>query len=55
MAELCVATKSFMEILPKTKKKNLLWRLSLLGKAKLESEISDGKNKIPHKFLGRKI
>jgi len=28
---------------------------SLLGKAKLEREISDGKNKIPHKFLGRKI
>jgi len=28
---------------------------ALLGKAKLEREISDGKNKIRHKFLGRKI
>jgi len=28
---------------------------TLLGKAKLEREISDGKNKIPHNFLGRKI
>jgi len=28
---------------------------TLLEKAKLEREISDGKNKIPHKFLGRKI
>jgi len=28
---------------------------SLLGKAKLAREISDGKNEIPHKFLGRKI
>jgi len=27
----------------------------LLKKAKLVSEISDGKNEIPHKFLGRKI
>jgi len=29
--------------------------LSLLEKAKLAREISDGKNEIPHKFLGRKI
>jgi len=29
--------------------------LALLEKAKLAREISDGKNKIPHKFLGRKI
>ena len=28
---------------------------SLLEKAKLVREISDGKNEIPHKFLGRKI
>jgi len=28
---------------------------TLLEKAKLAREISDGKNKIPHKFLGRKI
>jgi hypothetical protein len=28
---------------------------SLLGKAKLGREISDGKNKISHKFLERKI
>ena len=28
---------------------------ALLEKAKLAKEISDGKNKIPHKFLGRKI
>jgi len=28
---------------------------SLLEKAKLAREISDGKNKIPPKFLGRKI
>jgi len=34
---------------------NYLWLLTLLGKAKLEREISDGKNKIPHIFLGRKI
>jgi len=26
-----------------------------LGKAKLGRKISDGKNKIPHKFLGRKM
>jgi len=32
-----------------------LYLLSLLEKAKLEREISDGKNEIPHKFLGRKI
>jgi len=30
-------------------------QLSLLEKAKLVREISDGKNEIPHKFLGRKI
>jgi len=30
-------------------------KAALLGKAKLEKEISDGKNKIPHKFFGRKI
>jgi len=29
--------------------------LALLEKAKLAREISDGKNEIPHKFLGRKI
>jgi len=29
--------------------------LPLLEKAKLRREISDGKNKIPHKFLSRKI
>ena len=29
--------------------------LTLLKKAKLAREISDGKNEIPHKFLGRKI
>jgi len=29
--------------------------VSLLEKAKLAREISDGKNEIPHKFLGRKI
>jgi len=29
--------------------------VSLLEKAKLTREISDGKNEIPHKFLGRKI
>jgi len=28
---------------------------SLLEKAKLARKISDGKNEIPHKFLGRKI
>jgi len=28
---------------------------TLLGKAKLGKEISDGKYKIPHKFLDRKI
>jgi len=28
---------------------------TLLEKAKLVREISDGKNEIPHKFLGRKI
>jgi len=28
---------------------------TLLGKAKLGREICDGKHKIPHKFLGRKI
>jgi len=28
---------------------------SLLEKAKLAREISDGKNEIPHKFLDRKI
>jgi len=28
---------------------------SLLEKAKLAREISDGKNEIPHKFFGRKI
>jgi len=28
---------------------------TLLEKAKLAREISDGKNEIPHKFLGRKI
>jgi len=33
-----------------------IWRwISLLEKAKLAREISDGKNEIPHKFLGRKI
>ena len=30
-------------------------RCSLPEKAKLAREISDGKNEIPHKFLGRKI
>ena len=29
--------------------------MALLEKAKLAREISDGKNKIPHKFLSRKI
>jgi len=29
--------------------------ITLLEKAKLSREISDGKNEIPHKFLGRKI
>jgi len=29
--------------------------LPQLEKAKLAREISDGKNEIPHKFLGRKI
>jgi len=29
--------------------------LALLEKAKLAREISDGKNEISHKFLGRKI
>ena len=29
--------------------------ISLLENAKLAREISDGKNEIPHKFLGRKI
>ena len=29
--------------------------LTLLEKAKLAREISDGKNEISHKFLGRKI
>jgi len=29
--------------------------LTLLEKAKLAREISDGKNEIPHKFFGRKI
>ena len=28
---------------------------TLLEKAKLAREISDGKNEIPHKFRGRKI
>jgi len=28
---------------------------TLLEKTKLAREISDGKNEIPHKFLGRKI
>ena len=28
---------------------------TLLEKAKLVTEISDGKNEIPHKFFGRKI
>jgi len=28
---------------------------TLLEKAKLTRKISDGKNEIPHKFLGRKI
>jgi len=28
---------------------------TLLEKTKLVREISDGKNEIPHKFLGRKI
>ena len=28
---------------------------TLLEKAKLAREISDGKNEIPHKFFGRKI
>ena len=31
------------------------WELSLLEKAKLAREISDGKNEILHKFLSRKI
>jgi len=35
--------------------KNLCCFLTLLEKAKLAREISDGKNKIPHKFLDRKI
>jgi len=30
-------------------------RHPLLEKAKLAREISDGKNEIPHKFLGHKI
>jgi len=30
-------------------------RSSLLEKAKLAKEINDGKNEIPHKFLGHKI
>jgi len=30
-------------------------QVALLGKTKLGREISDGKNKIPHKFFGRKI
>jgi len=29
--------------------------LALLEKTKLARKISDGKNEIPHKFLGRKI
>jgi len=29
--------------------------ITLLEKAKLTREINDGKNEIPHKFLGRKI
>jgi len=29
--------------------------MTLLEKAKSAREISDGKNEIPHKFLGRKI
>jgi len=29
--------------------------LNFLEKTKLAGEISDGKNEIPHKFLGRKI
>jgi len=32
-----------------------LFQISLLEKAKLAREISDGKNEIPHKFLGCKI
>ena len=32
-----------------------LYQFALLEKAKLARKISDGKNKIPHKFLGRKI
>jgi len=32
-----------------------LQEVSLLEKTKLVREISDGKNEIPHKFLGRKI
>jgi len=37
-------------VIRKTKQKT-----TLLEKAKLAREISDGKNEIPHKFLGRKI
>jgi len=33
----------------------LLGLTSVLEKAKLARKISDGKNEIPHKFLGRKI
>jgi len=39
----------------KYKEPNRLHFHSLLEKAKLAREISDGKNEIPHKFLGRKI
>jgi len=34
---------------------NIINGHTLLEKAKLAREISDGKNEIPHKFLGRKI
>jgi len=33
----------------------MVTQLTLLEKAKLAREISDGKNEIPHKFFSRKI
>ena len=45
----------WIKLTERTKTCNRTKVKTLLEKAKLARESSDGKNKIPHKFLGRKI
>jgi len=51
----CVAGCSFSRSGPSDSFLCCRFLIALLEKAKLAREISDGKNEIPHKFLGQKI